>query len=272
MGADRGAGVVVGGGGDLDGNARVPVALLLDLNGVLYDDHGVVSGAVAMVSEARRRGLAVRYVTNTATRHHDTLRRELEDMGFLVEAGELFTAPLAALAWLQRHQRQPFCLVHEAIAPLYAGLTGDRPDCVLLGDARDQLSYANLNRALELLLAGAPLIGIGMNRRFREAGRWLLDAGAFIRALEYGADCTATVMGKPSPSFYRELVDSLGLQPWQCLMVGDDVEADVAGALACGLQAALVQTGKYRPADRDQLPSGAALIGTIGALGDLLGW
>jgi HAD superfamily hydrolase (TIGR01458 family) len=249
-----------------------PAALLLDLNGVLYDDQGVVGGAVDTVAEARRRGLAIRYVTNTATRHHDTLALELVRMGFPVESGELFTAPLAAFAWLQRHQRRPFCLVHEAIAPLYAPLAGGSPDCVLLGDARDRLTYANLNRALELLLEGAPLIGIGMNRRFREAGRWLLDAGAFIRALEYGADCTATVMGKPSPDFYRELVTSLGLQPQQCLMVGDDVEADVAGAMACGLQGALVQTGKYRPGDRERLPAGAHLIPDIGRLGELLAW
>ncbi|MEO1004118.1 MAG: TIGR01458 family HAD-type hydrolase [Cyanobacteria bacterium J06638_7] len=247
-------------------------ALLLDLNGVLYDEGGVVGGAVATVAEARRRGLAIRYVTNTATRHHHTLERELEAMGFAVQAGELFTAPLAALAWLQRQRRHPFCLVHESIAPLYAPLAAERPDCVLLGDARHQLSYANLSRALELLLEGAPLIGIGMNRRFREGGRWLLDAGAFIRALEYGADCQATVMGKPAAAFYQELVQSLGLPPQRCLMLGDDVEADVAGAMACGLQAVLVQSGKYREADRKLLPPGAGLIADISALGGLLGW
>lgn len=32
-------------------------------------------------------------------------------------------------------------------------------------------------------------------------------------------------------------------------MVGDDLEADVAGAQAAGLRAVLVRTGKYRPAD-----------------------
>ncbi len=267
-----GAGIAAGTGAGVDSKATVPAALLLDLNGVLYDEGGVVGGAVATVAEARRRGLAVRYVTNTATRHHDTLQRELQAMGFAVEAGELFTAPLAALGWLQRQQRQPFCLVHEAIAPLYAPLAGNRPDCVLIGDARDQLSYANLSRALELLLEGAPLIGIGMNRRFREGGRWLLDAGAFIRALEYGAGCSATVMGKPAPAFYRELVQSLGLPPERCLMVGDDVEADVAGAMACGLQAALVQTGKYRPSDQALLPPGAGLLSDIRGLEELLGW
>jgi ribonucleotide monophosphatase NagD (HAD superfamily) len=30
-------------------------------------------------------------------------------------------------------------------------------------------------------------------------------------------------------------------------MVGDDIEADIAGAQACGLRTVLVRTGKFRP-------------------------
>ncbi|MGB5135178.1 MAG: hypothetical protein WBN89_08400 [Prochlorococcaceae cyanobacterium] len=78
------------------GGTPTPAALLLDLNGVLYDDDGVVDGAVETVAEARRRGPAIRFVTNTTTRHQDSLRRELLAMGFRVKDGELFTAPLAA--------------------------------------------------------------------------------------------------------------------------------------------------------------------------------
>lgn len=40
----------------------------------------------------------------------------------------------------------------------------------------------------------------------------MLDAGAFLRALEYGADCTAVVLGKPSAAFFAE-EDRL---PWGC--------------------------------------------------------
>lgn len=256
-----------------------PQALLLDVQGVLVDNGVALAGAVETVREARRCGLAIRLVTNTATRHHEQLLQELRSLGFGLEAEELFTAPLAAQRWLRRHQLRPLALVHPAIAPLFQGLEGEegagqsggRPDCVLLGDARDQLSYANLNRALELLLDGAPLIGIGRNRRFREGGHWLLDAGAFLQALEYGASCEATVLGKPSAAFFAEVVESLGLPAARCLMVGDDVEADVQGAVAAGLQGALVQTGKYRPGDELRLPQQAVVLPDVGAVSALLG-
>jgi ribonucleotide monophosphatase NagD (HAD superfamily) len=52
-------------------------------------------------------------------------------------------------------------------------------------------------------MAGKPLIGIGMNRCFREQELWMLDAGAFIHAIEWAARTTATVVGKPSAPFLR---------------------------------------------------------------------
>jgi ribonucleotide monophosphatase NagD (HAD superfamily) len=55
-------------------------------------------------------------------------------------------------------------------------------------------------------------------------------------------------MGKPSAAFFWVVTGSLALPPAECLMIGDDVEADVCGARSAGLQAALVQTGKYRAA------------------------
>jgi ribonucleotide monophosphatase NagD (HAD superfamily) len=37
-------------------------------------------------------------------------------------------------------------------------------------------------------------------------------------------------------------------------MIGDDVESDVLGAQKAGLQACLVQTGKYRAGDESKAP------------------
>lgn len=163
-------------------------------------------------------------------------------------------------------------LVHPAIAPLFADLGSGPADCVLLGDAREQLSVAKLIAALELLLEGAPLIGIGRNRRFREGGHWTLDAGAFLQVLDHGADCAAIVIGKPSAAFFAEVVQSLHLPAEHCLMVGDDVDADVRGAIDAGLQVALVQSGTYRPGDQARLPQQAALLRDMRAVGPLLGW
>lgn len=252
-------------------------ALLLDLNGVLFEDHTPIPGALEAVATARSEGLILRFVTNTATRHHRAILLELAHMGFVVHPEELFTAPLAARSYLQRRGWRPHCLIHPAISEVFADLgvrdlewssgplptAAAPPDCVVLGDARDGLSYANLNEAFRLVRSGLPLLGIGMNRCFREGGEWMLDAGPFIRAIEWATGTDAVVMGKPSPAFFEELVASTGLDPHQCLMIGDDLEADVVGAMACGIGGCLVGTGKARSQDREALPEGATWIESI---------
>lgn len=48
----------------------------------------------------------------------------------------------------------------------------------------------------------------------------------------------------------------------EALMIGDDVESDVLGAQKAGLQACLVQTGKYRVGEQSQA-SGALLASDL---------
>jgi ribonucleotide monophosphatase NagD (HAD superfamily) len=46
-------------------------------------------------------------------------------------------------------------------------------------------------------------------------------------------------------------------------MVGDDVMADVVGAIDAGLQGCLVKTGKFLDGDERKLPATAQVIGSI---------
>lgn len=62
---------------------------------------------------------------------------------------------------------------------------------------------------------------------------------------------------KPSPKFIQEAVAEHGLDPAGCWMVGDS-PADVGAALAAGIRAAAVRTGKVRP---ESIPAVAA--GTV---------
>jgi D-glycero-D-manno-heptose 1,7-bisphosphate phosphatase len=56
----------------------------------------------------------------------------------------------------------------------------------------------------------------------------------------------ASTYRKPSPAFIHEKVAEHGLDPAGCWMVGDSA-ADVGAALAAGIRAAAVRTGKVAP-------------------------
>ncbi len=233
--------------------------VLLDLSGVLYEGRDSIPGAVEAVERLRRAGVTLRFVTNTSRQPARAVLDKLRWLGFRVDEAELFTAPHAARRWLREGSYRPHLLVHPDIRAEFDELASDAPNAVLLADAEDELNYRNLDEAFSLLIEGAPLLAIGNNRYFRDSDRLHLDVGPFVRALEYAADIEAQIAGKPSRLFFEQVLADADCPPDEALMVGDDVQADVQGALDAGLHGCLVRTGKYRNGDEKRL-SGDAMV------------
>lgn len=241
-------------------------AVFFDLSGVLYVGDRLVDGAVQTVSEARRRGLTLRFVTNTATKNHRQILEKLHAMAIPLEDDELFTAPMATLARVRKQKLRPYCLIHENLREDFAEVDQQNPDAVVLGDAREKLNYEHLNRAFQIVQQGGELIAIGYNRYFRDGEDLMLDAGAFVKALEWASGSKALVTGKPSADFFREVVASTPYPAEECLMIGDDAEADVAAAIAAGVGGCLVHTGKYEKGDEEKLPADALQLDSVASL------
>ena len=66
----------------------------------------------------------------------------------------------------------------------------------------------------------------------------------------------------------------MGCDPTDVVMIGDDAECDVVGAIKAGIgQGILVRTGKYRPGDEERFqPKPSAIVSNIEeAIGHVLG-
>lgn len=248
--------------------------VLLDLSGVLYEGDHCLPGAGEALARLHAAGLPLRYLTNTTRTPRAALVARLQALGLEMAEEEVFTAPQAARHHVAARGLTPWLLVHpDIVAEMRGDGTGTSPapadcDCVLVGDAGEGFSYAALNQAFRLLIAGRPLLAMGRNRYFQEAGQLSLDAGPFVTALEYASGVQAEVIGKPARSFFEGALAALGCPPSAAVMIGDDVEADVLGAVHCGMQAILVGTGKYRRDDEAGLPAAARFEADISAAVD----
>jgi HAD superfamily hydrolase (TIGR01458 family) len=228
-------------------------AILLDIDGVLHVSGEVIAGAAEAVRALRDEGHKLRFVTNNTTRTRDRLADELRGLGIGIDADELSTTPLAAAGLLSGRRVLP--LTMAAVRGDLAGqveLVEEGADVVLVGGADETdetgrvFSYENLNRAFAALEGGARLVCLHKNRWWQTGRGPLLDSGAFVAGLEYAAGLEAEVVGKPSRAYFEAALAELGAVPEDSVMVGDDVEADVAGAQAAGLRGILVRTGKFR--------------------------
>lgn len=251
-----------------------PKALLLDLDGTLYEGETAVPGAAAAVEALRSGGLPLRFVTNTTRRPRRTVLEALRRFGIPARLDELFTAPAAAAAWLHARgvRRIALCLPRPTFED-FAEFTIDeeRPGAVVVGDLGRAWTFDRLNQAFRWLLAGAELVAIQRNRYWKRADGLTLDAGPFVAALEYASGKPATLVGKPSPAFFEGAARSMGLEPREVAMVGDDLASDVGGAQAAGCIGILVRTGKFRPAELESSDVEPDLvIDSVAALPELL--
>lgn len=156
-------------------------------------------------------------------------------------------------------------------------LVGMNVEAVLLGGANEGeetgriFSYLNLNRAFHELEAGAELYCLHKNKWWQTADGARLDAGAFVAGLEFAAETEATILGKPSPAYFKAALDALEAEAELTWMVGDDLEGDVVGAHRHGMKTILVRTGKFRPDDVERSRvQPDAIVSSIAQLPDWL--
>ena len=249
-------------------------AILLDIDGVLQVSGEAVLGAPDAVRALREEGHRLRFVTNNTTRARDQLAGELQAIGFDLAGEDITTTPVAAGKLLQG--KRVFALTMDSIRDdlaEYVELVSDGADAVLLGGADesdetgDVFSYDNLNKAFAELREGARLVCLHKNKWWQTSRGPLLDAGAFVAGLEYAAGVKAEIVGKPTAAYFEAALAEVDATPAEAVMVGDDVEADIGGAKAIGMQGVLVRTGKFRPAAlREAEPQPDAVVDSIADL------
>ena len=226
--------------------------VLLDLEGVLYQDGRPIDGAIGAVAALRESGIAIRFLTNTTTRPRRDIRASMHAMGFDAALDDIFSPAMAARRFLES---AGVTRIHLAAPPGLAEdfegftLAEDDPEAVVIGDLHSDFSWRRVNRLYGMLRGGARLVALHKNRYCRREDGLALDLGPFVVALEYAAAVEAEIMGKPSPAFFAMALASLGLDAGDVVMVGDDIEADIGGAQGAGLRAVQVETGKYSALD-----------------------
>jgi HAD superfamily hydrolase (TIGR01458 family) len=192
-----------------------------------------------------------RLVTNTTSKPRSVILSKMRRLGLDLPPDAIITAPSIAREYLLQHGlTRCYPLLKDSLREDLQDIEFvDRsPRAVLVGDLGGELSYEALNRGFRFLLdKEVAFITLARNRYFRGSDGLCLDVGATVAALEYAAARTAVLIGKPAREFFLIACQSMGVVPEDTIVIGDDLEADVGGALAAGCAGVLVRTGKFRP-------------------------
>jgi len=252
-------------------------AILFDMDGVLYEGGKLIKGADNVIAWCRDQGIPHLFLTNTTSRPRSALIEKLHALGIAAKIEEILTPPVAAMNWLRHHCSKPVALFvpdatrKEFIDITAAGENDKEIGAVVLGDLGDAWDFATYNHAFRLLMDNpeAQLIALGMTRYWQAEDGLQLDAGPFVRGLEYAVGIEPLVMGKPAQPFFRTALSMLGSEADQTVMIGDDIRGDIDGAQQAGIKGVLVRTGKFR---RDDLALGIQPFDVIDSIADLPTW
>lgn len=249
-------------------------ALLIDLDGVIYDADTPFPGAAETVAWVYEQNIPHLFLTNTTSRPRRALVEKLESMDVPVKEDRILTPPVVATRWLAGIHAGPAALfVAPATVEDFDGIDiaasdQDEVAAVVVGDYGERWDFDELNRAFRLLMRQPQplLVALGMTRYWKAEDGLRLDTAPFVMALSHASGIEPVVVGKPAKTFFETAVSLLASAAEETVMVGDDINGDIAGAQAAGLTAALVRTGKFRPGDLERDIEPDAVLDSIAEL------
>jgi HAD superfamily hydrolase (TIGR01450 family) len=230
-----------------------PRGIVFDLEGVLHVGYRPLPGASEALAALDQAGVPHVILTNTTSKTRATISARMGEIGMPYPVERIVTAASATVAFLQRrHAGRRVLLLAEPAAFEEVSAAGgielvgrwQDADVVCLGGPDASITYAHLQEAFRALMEGAAFVAMQRNRWWPTPDGPGLDAGVFVKGLEYSSGRRATVIGKPAAGAYRAALAVLGVKAADALMVGDDPVADLATAGRIGMATCLVRTGK----------------------------
>ena len=238
-------------------------AVLLDLDGTIYHEDHCLPGALELVQRLQRENRSFACLTNSTTSPH-RLAARLSRMSMSIPPERIYTAAAAAADYiLEKYPPRPrlFNLATEGLEEMlldrvdWIQNTGEKCHAVIAGAPANVFATEERQRtALALLRNGSDLIGVCADRVYPSPRGIEFGSGAFCSFLAYAANVAPFFCGKPQPVFFHNLCHKLNVRPQDCLLIGDNLESDIAGGKREGMKTILTLTGVTTSVQAQNLP------------------
>ncbi|MGC0272142.1 HAD-IIA family hydrolase [Pseudactinotalea sp. Z1739] len=229
-------------------------AYIFDMDGTVYLGEEMLPGATRLITELRRRGLPVRFLSNNPTKDPRQYAEKLDRLGLPTAEDEIVNTVVTMTRWLQTHhpQAKVFPIAEEplvrALGEAGIAITDDPAQIDIVIASYDRtFTYAKLQIAFDALWFHGRAILVTTNPdRYCPfpGGRGEPDAAAIVAAVEA---CTGVKLsknvGKPDPDMLTAALAGLDVDPVNALMVGDRLHTDIRMAADAGMPSAMVLTG-----------------------------
>lgn len=231
------------------------VAVICDLDGVVYRGATPVPGAVETLNRLSAQDIPVVFATNNASRSPDAVVAHLHDLGVGPDGWTVVTSSQAAAAYLAaRLPEQTVVLavggpgVVQALAEVglvpvrVSELAGATVPAVVQGLGVD-VTWTELAEVGYHAEAGATWVVTNLDIMLPTSRGRAPGNGALVAAVQAATTVIPHVAGKPGPELFDLARSTMGTEKADTLVCGDRLDTDIEGANAAGLDSLLVLTG-----------------------------
>lgn len=223
-----------------------------DLDGTLYLGEQLLPGAAETVAAIRAGGGRVVFVTNKPLETADEYAAKLSRLGLAASAEDVVTSLDSLLLYLGEHHAgagvltvaEP--LVDETLAEAGWRVVREPEEAGVVVVSFDRtFDYGKLESAYRAVRHhGAAIVATNPDPYCPTPDGGLPDCAAMLAALEACTGARAeAVLGKPSETMGRALLERLGTEPAEAALVGDRLSTDVAMGQRVGMAGVLVLSG-----------------------------
>lgn len=232
---------------------------VIDLDGTMYHGDKNIEGAREFIAYLQKNNLPYVFLTNNATRTKAQNKQHMLDLGFKnIEEEDFFTSSMAAALYMKKNseKRNAFVIgqdgLIEALKENGFNITNKNVDYVFVG-LDFKADYNKYSEALHHLIQGAKLIATNKDRRLPSGDSFRVGNGAIVTMLEYASGQEAFVAGKPYEPILNEVLEYKNLNLDEIILVGDNLETDIALGYYKNVECIFVTTGVHSKEDCDRL-------------------
>jgi arabinose operon protein AraL len=224
---------------------------IFDLDGTIYLGEKLIPGAREAIERLKSFSKKVVFLSNKPLQTREDYAAKLTRLGIPTLADEVINSSRVMAKWLAKQAPgaaiyvigEPSLIREMAEAGFRISEKAEEIRYVVASFDRT-FDYQKLNIAHQAIKKGAHFVATNPDRACPVEGGEIPDCAAMIGAVEGSTGKKVeAIVGKPSDIMIQVAVQTMGLSPEDCLLVGDRLETDILMGRKAGMATALVLTG-----------------------------
>ena len=232
---------------------------ICDMDGVIYHGNRLLPGVKEFVDWLYAEKKPFLFLTNSSERSPRELQQKLGRLGLDIDESHFYTSALATAKFLKMQSRKKSAFVigeaglTNALYEVGITMNDVDPEYVVVGETHNY-NYDNISKAVQLVLAGAKLIGTNPDLTGPGETGIFPACGAMISPIEVATGKRAYFVGKPNPLMMRHAQKRLGVHSEDTVIIGDRMDTDIVAGIEAQMDTVLVLSGVTSREDLHKYP------------------